>query len=117
LPGDVPAQLPLSACGFGLGNSHRGGRSLAAEFQAEIVAPCQRDGRPASQAAQDADPNETPVWARADQAGLDTGARSDGRLAYADRRELAEIRRETRRLREDVEVLKRGRDSLRHGDP
>jgi transposase len=31
----------------------------------------------------------------------------DGRLTSEDRRELAELRRENRRLREDVEILKR----------
>ena len=36
-----------------------------------------------------------------------TGARSNGQLTCADRRELAELRRENRRLREDVEILKR----------
>ena len=37
----------------------------------------------------------------------DAGIRSDGGLTSADRRELAELRRENRRLREDVEILKR----------
>jgi len=33
--------------------------------------------------------------------------RSDGGLTGVDRRELAELRQENRRLREDVEILKR----------
>jgi transposase len=33
--------------------------------------------------------------------------REDGGLTSAERRELAELRRENRRLREDVEILKR----------
>ena len=41
------------------------------------------------------------------QAERDTGTRQDGGLTSAERRELAELRRENRRLREDVEILKR----------
>jgi transposase len=40
------------------------------------------------------------------QAELDAGIRSDG-LTSAEREELAELRRENRRLREDGEILKR----------
>jgi len=40
------------------------------------------------------------------QAELDAGTHSDG-LTSAEREELAELRRENRRLREDVEILKR----------
>ena len=41
------------------------------------------------------------------QAGRDAGTRRDGGLSTDERRELAELRRENRRLREDVEILKR----------
>jgi transposase len=41
------------------------------------------------------------------QAERDTGIRQDGGLTSAERKELAELRRENRRLREDVEILKR----------
>jgi transposase len=40
------------------------------------------------------------------QADLDAGGRSDG-LTSAEREELAALRRENRRLREDVDILKR----------
>ena len=40
------------------------------------------------------------------QADIDAGNRSDG-LTTAEREELAALRRENRRLREDVEILKR----------
>jgi transposase len=41
------------------------------------------------------------------QAGRDAGTLSDGGLTTQERQELAELRRENRRLREDVDILKR----------
>ena len=59
------------------------------------------------QVSRDFDLTETAVreWVR--QAERDAGSRQDGGLTTAERRELAELRRENRRLREDVEILKR----------
>jgi transcriptional regulator with XRE-family HTH domain len=50
---------------------------------------------------------ETAVQAWAGRAGRDAPAREGGELATADGSELAELRRENRRLREDVEILQR----------
>jgi transposase len=82
-------------------------RSFTPEFKAEIVGLCQRGDRSVGQVARDFDLTETAVreWVR--QAGRDAGSRQDGSLTTEERRELAELRRENRRLREDVEVLKR----------
>jgi transposase len=44
-------------------------------------------------------------WVR--QAERDAGTREDSDLTGAERRELAELRQEKRRLREDVEIFKR----------
>jgi transposase len=44
-------------------------------------------------------------WVR--QTERDAGTRVDGGLTSAERQELNELRRECRRLREDVEILKR----------
>ena len=41
------------------------------------------------------------------QAERDAGTRGDGGLTSQERQELAVLRRENRRLREDVEILKR----------
>src|SRR5437763_2440731 len=81
-------------------------RSFAAEFKAEIVELCQRGDRSVGQVARDFDLTETAVREWVKQAEIDAGSRSDG-LTSAEREELAALRRENRRLREDVEILKR----------
>jgi transposase len=85
----------------------RARRSFTAEFKAEIVALCQRGDRSIGQVARDFDLTETAVreWVR--QAERDAGTRGDGGLTSQERQELAVLRRENRRLREDVEILKR----------
>jgi transposase len=66
-------------------------RSFTAEFKAEIVELCQRGDRSVGQVAREFDLTETAVREWVKQADLDT----------------AVLRRENRRLREDVEILKR----------
>jgi transposase len=82
-------------------------RSFTPEFKAEIVELCQRGDRSVGQVARDFDLTETAVreWVR--QAGRDAGTRVDGGLTSVEREELVQLRRECRRLREDVEILKR----------
>ena len=82
-------------------------RAFMPEFKAEIVELCQRGDRSVGQVAKDFDLTETAVreWVR--QAERDAGTRQDGGLASSERQELAELRRENRRLREDVDILKR----------
>ena len=81
-------------------------RSFTAEFKAEIVELCRRGDRSVGQGARDFDLTETAVREWVKQADIDDGTRSDG-LTTAERGELSALRRENRRLREDVEVLKR----------
>ena len=81
-------------------------RSFTPEFKAEIVELCQRGDRSVGQVAKDFDLTETAVRAWVQQAELDAGTRDDG-MTTAERDELAQLRRENRRLREDVEILKR----------
>jgi transposase len=80
-------------------------RSFTPEFKAEIVEACSRGDRSIGQVARDFDLIETAVreWVR--QADVDAGRR-DG-LTTTEREELSQLRRENRRLREDVEILKR----------
>jgi len=82
-------------------------RSFTPEFKAEIVELCQRGDRSVGQVARDFDLTETAVREWVKQAERDAGARVDGGLTSAERQELIELRRECRRLREDVEILKR----------
>jgi|SRR5215213_11844828 len=83
----------------------RSRRSFTAEFKADIVERCRRGDRSVGQVAKDFDLTETAVreWVR--QADVDAGERPG--LTSAERDELAQLRRENRRLRDDVEILKR----------
>jgi transposase len=81
-------------------------RSFTSEFKAEIVELCRRGDRSVGQIAADFDLTETAVRRRLKQAELDAGTRTDG-MTTTERDELAQLRRENRRLREDVEILKR----------
>ncbi len=80
-------------------------RSFTAEFKREIVEACNRGDRSIGQVARDFDLTETAVREWVKQADIDAGRR-DG-LTTAEREELSQLRRENRRLREDVEILKR----------
>ncbi len=80
-------------------------RSFTPEFKAEIVEACRRGDRTIGQVARDFDLTETAVRSWVKQAEVDDGHR-DG-LTSAEREELARLRRENRRLREDVEILRR----------
>jgi transposase len=82
-------------------------RSFTPEFKAEIVDLCLRGGRSVGQVANDFDLTETSVREWVKQAERDAGTRQDGGLTTEERRELSELRRENRRLREDVDILKR----------
>ena len=81
-------------------------RSFTPEFKAEIVELCQRGDRSVGQVAKDFDLTETAVREWLKQAERDAGS-GDGGLTTSEKDELAQLRRENRRLREDVEILKR----------
>jgi transposase len=80
-------------------------RLFTSEFKAEIVDACRRGDRSVGQVARDFDLTETAVreWVR--QADVDAGGRVG--LTSLEREELAQLRRENRRLRDDIDVLKR----------
>jgi transposase len=80
-------------------------RWFTAAFKADIVERCRRGDRSVGQVARDFDLTKTAVreWAR--QADFNAGKREG--LTSAEHEELAQLRRENRRLREDVEILER----------
>jgi transposase len=104
-PNDPPAQQPLTVWGLGVVNNHLRRRSSPGTYK--VVDLRQSADGPSGPTAKDADVLGTPAQAWAGQAGLDAGTGGDGGLTSADRRELVELRQENRRLREDVEILKR----------
>jgi transposase len=81
-------------------------RAFTDEFKADIVERCPKGDRSVGQVAKDFDLTETAVRAWARQAEIDAGERTDG-LTTDEKEELSKLRRENRRLREDVEILKR----------
>ncbi|WP_283132734.1 transposase [Rhizohabitans arisaemae] len=83
----------------------RSRRSFTPEFKAGIVELCRRGDRPIRQVAADFDPTGTAVRDRVRQAEVDAGER-DGPTG-SEREEPAALRRGNRRLREDVDILKR----------
>jgi transposase len=90
-----------------MGKKLRRRRSFTPEFKAEIVGLCQQADRSIGQVARDFDLTETAVREWVKQAEGDAGTRQGGGLASVERQELAQLRRENRQLREDVEILKR----------
>ncbi len=80
-------------------------RSFTPEFKAEIVGLCLRGDRAIGQVSPDFDLTETAVRAWVHQAEIDGGVREG--LTTEERQELSALRRENRRLKEDVEILKR----------
>ncbi|MFD7653949.1 transposase [Actinosynnema sp. NPDC059797] len=81
-------------------------RSFTPEFKAEIVELCRWGDRSVGQVAKDFDLTETAVRQWVVQAERDAGTRTDG-LTSDEREELVRLRRENRRLTEDVEILRR----------
>ncbi len=88
-----------------MGRKKRPRRSFTKEFKAEVVQLVRQEGNTAASVARDLDLTETAVreWVR--QADVDEGRREG--LTTAEREELARLRRENARLRQDVEILKR----------
>jgi transposase len=106
----------MSSITDGMGKKRpRPRRAFTAEFKAEIVELCRRGDRAVGQVSRDFDVTETAVrdWVR--QAAIDAGAGAaggpvtpaSGGLTSDERAELARLRRENRRLQEDVDILRR----------
>ena len=83
----------------------RARRSFTPEFKAEIVELCQRGDRSIPEVARDFDLTETAVREWVKQTEVDAGDRPG--LTTDEREELSRLRRENRRLQQDVDILKR----------
>jgi len=102
LQGLAKADASVSARMPGSGNKPQCDHPRAAEFTAGTVLPRSHDGDAAGPVAHDSGPAGA-----VEQAPADRRLPVVGGLACADRLELAQLRRENGRLREEVEVLKR----------
>lgn len=80
-------------------------RSFTPEFKAEVVALVRQTGNTGASVARDLGLSETAVRKWVAQADIDDG-HLDG-LTSSEREELSQLRRENRRLQQDVEILKR----------
>jgi transposase len=80
-------------------------RSFTPEFKSDIVERCRVGDRTVGQVAKDFDLTETAVREWVKQAERDEGSRVDGGLTSSAREELAQLRRDNRRLREDARGL------------
>jgi len=80
-------------------------RSYPPEYREQIIALA-RAGRSAAELAREFDPSEQTIRNWLFQAQVNTGERSDG-LTTDDKEELARLRKENRRLREEREILKK----------
>jgi len=80
-------------------------RSFTPEFKRDIVERCQAGDRTISQVARDFDLTVSAVRRWVAQTEIDAGERVG--LTSAERDELSRLRRENRRLQEDVDILKR----------
>ena len=91
----------------GMGKARRTRRAFTSEFKAEIVELVRRGDRSVTQIARDFDLVDTAIreWVR--KADPHRGLAPVAELNEAEREELALLRLENRRLREDVEILKR----------
>ncbi|WP_329612418.1 transposase [Streptomyces brevispora] len=80
-------------------------RSFTPEFKAETVGLCRRGDRSVGQVAKDFELTGTAVRDWVKQARVDAGERNG--LNSSEREDLTALRQENRRLREDVDALKR----------
>lgn len=84
----------------------RNRRSFSPEFKAKAVSLCRAGDRSIKQVAQDLGLVETALRRWVSQAEVDVGKGPPGALTSDEREELAQLRRENKRLKEEREILK-----------
>ena len=86
--------------------SRRKRRKFTPEFRAEAVKLCAVGDRTITQVATDLDLTETSLREWVKRAEVDAGRGAPGELTTEERAELAQLRRENKRLRMEREFLK-----------
>jgi transposase len=81
-------------------------RVFTPEFKAKAVSLCRTGQRSIAQVAQDLDLTETALRRWVDQAKVDAGEGAPGALTSVEKEELARLRRENKRLRQERDILK-----------
>ena len=81
-------------------------RSFSPEFKAKAVSLCRTGERSIRQVAEDLDLVETALRRWVSQTEVDAGKEPPGALTSEEREEMALLRRENRRLKEERDILK-----------
>ena len=81
-------------------------RSFTSEFKADAVKLVQTSGRSVPDVARELDLTETALREWVKRAAIDAGNGPAGALTTAEREELVALRRETKRLRMERDILK-----------
>ena len=90
-----------------MGTKKRTRRKFSAEFKVEAVRLVRDSGRPVRVIARELDLTETALRRWVHQAEVDAGRGAPGALTTSEREELVQLRRETKRLRMERDLLKK----------
>ena len=85
----------------------RARRKFTAEYKAEVVRLVRDGGKTVRQASRDLDLTESAVRQWVKQSAIDAGKGGTWALTTAERAELVALRRESRQLRMEREILKK----------
>ena len=81
-------------------------RSFTAEYKAEAVGLVEQSGKSIGVIARELGLGDTALRRWVEQAQVDAGRGAPGKLTSSEREELAQLRRENKRLRMEREILK-----------
>jgi transposase len=90
-----------------MGTKKRKRRRFSAEFKAETVRLVRDSDKSVTAIARELDLTETALRRWVQQAEVDAGRGPSGALTTSEREELVQLRRETKRLRMERDILKK----------
>jgi|SRR5882724_7450854 transposase-like protein len=90
-----------------MGTKKRKRRKFSAEFKAETVRLVRDSDKSVTAIARELDLTETALRRWVQQAEVDAGRGPSGALTTSEREELVQLRRETKRLRMERDILKK----------